>query len=96
MLIQYIMNPWYMLFVFTIFLKLTTLGTYEPSFGSLCTVTFLAKRERVPANTIPTAGTEACPDVTGAGGRSICGGMASNKKTAESARSSCPFPIKEL
>ena len=28
-------------------------GTYEPSFGSLCTVTFLAKRERVPANTSP-------------------------------------------
>ena len=43
-------------------------GTYEPSFGSLCTVTFLAKRKRVPENTIPTAGTEACPDGTGAGG----------------------------
>ena len=37
-------------------------GTYEPSFGSLCTVTFLAKRERVPANTIPTAGTGGWPD----------------------------------
>ena len=31
-------------------------GTYEPSFGSLCTVTFLAKRERVPANTSPPQG----------------------------------------
>ncbi len=28
-------------------------GTYEPSFGSLCTVTFLAKRKRVPANSTP-------------------------------------------
>ncbi len=31
-------------------------GTYEPSFGSLCTATFLAKRERVPANTSPPQG----------------------------------------
>ena len=34
-------------------------GTYEPSFGSLCTVTFLAKRERVPANTSPPPGQRA-------------------------------------
>ena len=31
-------------------------GTYEPSFGSLCTVTFLVKRECVPANTSPPQG----------------------------------------
>ena len=55
-------------------------GTYEPSFGSLCTVTFLAKRERVPATTIPTAGTEGATDGAGAEGRnSICRGMSNNK-----------------
>ena len=43
-------------------------GTYEPSFGSLCTVTFLAKQKRVPANTIPTAEPEEGPDEAGAGG----------------------------
>ena len=34
-------------------------GTYEPSFGSLCTVTFLAKRKRVLANSIPPAASRA-------------------------------------
>ena len=52
MLIQYIMNPWYMLFVFTIFLKLTTLGTYAPSFGALCAAAFEAERERAPEKNI--------------------------------------------
>ena len=53
MLIQYIMNPWYMLFVFTIFLKLTTLGTYAPSFGTLCAATFLTERERPCGKNVP-------------------------------------------
>lgn len=37
-----------------------------------------AKRERVLANTIPTAGTEGGPDGDGAGGRNRYGGLSGN------------------
>ena len=30
-------------------------GTYGPSFGPLCTVTFLAERERAPERKVPAA-----------------------------------------
>ena len=36
-----------------IYLKLTTLGTYAPSFGALCAVTFEVERERALAKNIP-------------------------------------------